>query len=442
MSAVDYVIAFVYLLLLSAFVGSRKVKFITDRHEEKFFMRAFYFKIIGVTFFAFIYLYYYRGGDTLAYYSCCDRFVKLSQIDFEAALKYLFTDNVYAYQRFMSMEYSDCNWIGKYNSRELVFIKFSTILNFLALNSYLALSYIYATASFFASWRLYEVFKYSFPNIKKQLLYASLFVPTVAFWGTGLMKDTLTYIALCYLIYFVFKGVILKIKIFQSIALLLFFAYVLAVIKAYILLVFIPAGITWIFLHYNYLIKSSFLRFLIAPFFIVMSIVTIYFIIQTIEDSLDQFSLDQIQKTAEGFQSWHTSESKNGAGYRLYFDGFSASSMLKVFPQAVNVTYFRPYLWEAKNFISLISAVESLSFLIIFIYSIFIKAKFFGALKMLTSHPLIIMCLIFTLLLGFAVGLTSYNFGALSRYKIPAMPLFAIMLVLLSNYSKNDKANS
>jgi hypothetical protein len=52
------------------------------------------------------------------------------------------------------------------------------------------------------------------------------------------------------------------------------------------------------------------------------------------------------------------------------------------------------------------------------------------------------MCLIFTLLLGFAVGLTSYNFGALSRYKIPAMPLFAIMLVLLSNYSKIDKANS
>lgn len=440
MSPFDYIIAFIYLLILSAFVSSKKKKYATDEHEFKFYTRAFLFKIFGVTFFAFIYLYYYGGGDTLAYYSCCDRYAKFTFTDPNTALKYLFTDDIYAYQSFMYRKYSDCNWIAKYNSRELSFVKFSSVVNLFALNSYLALSFIYATASFFASWRLYEVFKYSFPHLKKQILYASLFVPTVAFWGTGLMKDTASYIALCYLIYYIFKGFIIKKNMTSSLFYVFLFAYIIAVLKGYILLAFLPAAITWVFLHHNYLIKSSVLRFLGAPFFIGLSVITIYFMIKTIGSSLDKFSLDKIQETAEGFQSWHQMASKDGANYSLNFDGFSTASLIKVFPQAINVTYFRPYLWEAKSFVALISAVESLIFTIIFVYAIVIKAKIFGALKMLTSHPLVIMCLIFTLLFGFIVGLTSYNFGALSRYKIPAMPLFALLLVLISNYSVATKS--
>ena len=38
----------------------------------------------------------------------------------------------------------------------------------------------------------------------------------------------------------------------------------------------------------------------------------------------------------------------------------------------------------------------------------------------------------FILLFGFAVGFTSYNFGALARYKTPIMGFVAIILIIIN----------
>ena len=58
---------------------------------------------------------------------------------------------------------------------------------------------------------------------------------------------------------------------------------------------------------------------------------------------------------------------------------------------------------------------------IIFIY----KGKIFIYFKAIISKPILQMSFIFILLFGFVVGFTSFNFGALARYKIPSMPIFA-----------------
>jgi ABC-type sulfate transport system permease component len=47
------------------------------------------------------------------------------------------------------------------------------------------------------------------------------------------------------------------------------------------------------------------------------------------------------------------------------------------------------------------------------------------------SDPTLFFCLVLTLIFAFAVGISSYNFGALSRYKIPCMPFFGAFLVIL-----------
>jgi hypothetical protein len=44
----------------------------------------------------------------------------------------------------------------------------------------------------------------------------------------------------------------------------------------------------------------------------------------------------------------------------------------------------------------------------------------------------------FSLLYGFVAGFTSYNFGALDRYKIPALPFFMITLILVNFYKDQD----
>jgi hypothetical protein len=47
------------------------------------------------------------------------------------------------------------------------------------------------------------------------------------------------------------------------------------------------------------------------------------------------------------------------------------------------------------------------------------------------GNPDFILCIAFALLLGYVVGFISYNFGALARFKVPALPFFAIALLLL-----------
>ena len=55
----------------------------------------------------------------------------------------------------------------------------------------------------------------------------------------------------------------------------------------------------------------------------------------------------------------------------------------------------------------------------------------------INRDPNIQFCLIFTVVFAFAVGISSANFGTLSRYRIPCLPLYGLALVLIY-YQKND----
>jgi hypothetical protein len=45
-----------------------------------------------------------------------------------------------------------------------------------------------------------------------------------------------------------------------------------------------------------------------------------------------------------------------------------------------------------------------------------------------------LFCLIFSLMFSFGIALSSNNFGTLVRYKIPAIPLYLIALLLIYYY--------
>jgi hypothetical protein len=108
--------------------------------------------------------------------------------------------------------------------------------------------------------------------------------------------------------------------------------------------------------------------------------------------------------------------------------------MITLFPAAVNVTFFRPYLWESKKIIVLFSAIEAFLFLFLTL-KIFFKVGIVNVWQTISKDPTIQFCLVFSIIFAFAVGISSYNFGTLSRYKIPCMPFYAIAMVLI--YYKN-----
>jgi hypothetical protein len=58
----------------------------------------------------------------------------------------------------------------------------------------------------------------------------------------------------------------------------------------------------------------------------------------------------------------------------------------------------------------------------------------------ISNDSFLLMCVVFAVFFGFAVGFSSYNFGALSRYKIPAVPFFVISLFVLRERVRQAKA--
>jgi hypothetical protein len=152
----------------------------------------------------------------------------------------------------------------------------------------------------------------------------------------------------------------------------------------------------------------------------------------------ERYSLSRLPETARitaydiGFYSGKNAGSRYSLGE---FDG-TFSSIIKLSPQAVNVTLFRPYLWEVKNPLMLLSAIESFVILLFTIYVLFIRRQ---VLFIMLVNPHVVFCLVFSITFAFAVGVSTFNFGTLARYKIPLLPFYILALALLLNYSKSDR---
>jgi len=54
------------------------------------------------------------------------------------------------------------------------------------------------------------------------------------------------------------------------------------------------------------------------------------------------------------------------------------------------------------------------------------------SLKKISSDPALLFCVSFIFVLGISIGLTSFNYGALVRFRIPLLPFLATFLVVMS----------
>ena len=151
-----------------------------------------------------------------------------------------------------------------------------------------------------------------------------------------------------------------------------------------------------------------------------------------------RYSVDKLSETAEITARYLTyvGESQGGSVYTLGDDfDFTLLGMLRKFPLAVNVTLFRPYLWEAYNPVMLLSALESFATLVLTVYILF-QVGIGRLFRYLTARPIILFCLLFAVAFSFSVGISTYNFGSLVRYKIPMFPFYLSGLFILQYYAQ------
>jgi hypothetical protein len=130
-------------------------------------------------------------------------------------------------------------------------------------------------------------------------------------------------------------------------------------------------------------------------------------------------------------QEYYQGSSFDIGDYAPTFEG-----ALSVTPAAIVAGLYRPFIFEARSVVVFLSGFENLALLLITIY-VFFKAGFVGTLRIISREPFLVFCLVFSIIMAWGIGLSTSNFGALVRFKIPLMPFFLILwLFILDEYKK------
>ena len=398
---------------------------------RSFFIPALTIKIVGAIFIGFIYQYYYGSGDTAFYYQQA-KLINSSFSDSPTTwLKLLL--NIPKWYDGAYIEYtSKLIWYQAPSTYMVCGI--TALINVLTFNTYLPTSVIFATISFSGIWALFRTFATQYPKIVPAVALVTLYVPSVAIWGSGIFKDTLCIFGIGWMIYSVFTTIILRQIRFLPIFMGLLGFYLVATIKIYIVIAFLPALIVWINIRYTHIISNIFVRRLTSILLLGISVLIIVFALQSF-NQLGEYSLDNLINTSTTTRDYiYRSSGDEGSVYTLGDIEPTPLGILKKAPLAVNVTLFRPYIWEANKSIIFLNALESFLFLIITLRVIILLGPL-RTLREISKNPDIQFCLLFTLIFAFAIGISTYNFGSLSRYKIPCLPIYGLTLILLY-YSK------
>ena len=163
----------------------------------------------------------------------------------------------------------------------------------------------------------------------------------------------------------------------------------------------------------------------------------------SLKKQMGKYAIENLTTTMQQFQEWHFAEKElyGASVYSLGSSDYSTFGILKKFPLAVTVTYFRPYIWESRKPIILLSALESMWFILLTLRT-FYRVGVFNFFRIIGEEPLLIFTFIFSMIFAFAVGLSSYNFGALARYKIPCMSYYMATIYVIDyiGYSKKKES--
>lgn len=408
---------------------------VTDGVNRKYFFPALTLKIFGAIALGFLYQFYYDGGDTFNFHTIGSRVIW--EAFWESPGKGF--DLLLSRGEYLAGTYGYASKIFFYQDQSSFFvIRIATLFDLLTFSTYSGTAVLFALFSFVGSWAFFGAMYRQAPQLHLHTALAILFIPSVLFWGSGLLKDTVTFSCLGLMTYSISNIFMRRYQKIGSIFLLVISAWIIFSVKKYILLCFLPAALLWIYADRLAKIRSLILKTLIIPVIAILLVGTGYFSIVLIGMDDPRYSLDKIAMTAQitAYDIGFYSGKDAGSGYSLgELDG-TFTNMINKAPQAINVSLFRPYLWEIRNPLMFFSAIESFFFLGLTLYAI---AKSRSTIFRAMANPVVIFCFVFSLTFAFAVGVSTFNFGTLSRYKIPLLPFYALGIIYLLNYSNKDK---
>ncbi len=387
-------------------------------------------KVLFVIIHALMVVYVWKLADSLYVYLESQNLVNLIKADF-SNIKYLFTP-AESYVHYLSSDHSVKGAIGSGSENNFFLTRFCTILYPFAFGKYLLISFGYCAVSTVAIFKLYLVLIKIYPHIKRGIALCLLFLPTVLMYGSPIYKETLCFAAMCFAASNLYN-ITRKEAVYTNVFFLGLNIFFIALLKPYVIFAILFSLFLAILIG---ILHKVYRKNIIGKIFTFGIILGIVFLLITYISDFDPYIVEFVD-ASNMYQN-------------LYNDGSSMASfeigeiqstfwgILSKSPLGFYTTYFRPNLWEAKNLVLLFSALEAFALLMMVLYSLFKRGKYLFAL--LRESFISRILFLYIIIMGMIIGLTTFNFGTLIRYKVPVVPFLWIFALLLSNYRKEKTA--
>jgi hypothetical protein len=423
----DFIVTPVLIIIIFIVSKGRQLRNIETNPSYRFYMWGLWMKIIGGISVCLVYTLYYGFGDTLNYYNDCVVVINT----FSKSPKTFF-DIIFGRNAEIWSVFDDKTGYMVYLSdmHAIAVVKLCWPLCLLAFKSFIGTTILLAWISYWAIWRLYQALVTEFPNLTKEFAIALLFIPSVFFWGSGLLKDTITFSSVC--LFASSYSIIMtqKTQYARNIFFLIVSSILLIWIKPYIFFALLPGSILWYGGIQLFRVDNKLVKGFSTPFLILVSLLSGYIMLRLMSGFLGEYSLDNVLDKAKLTQMDLKSEYYQGSSFDIGDFDPTVGGILAKMPLAINAALFRPYLWETYNFTMLMSGIENLILLLFTIYLV-IKLKVYNLFRLMFRHRILFFTVYFSIFFAFSVGLTTSNFGSLVRYKIPAIPFFLISLIII-----------
>ncbi len=427
-SFTDFFILLVYAFLF-AFILKNYIFKSLSPGQKKLLLVFFYLKVFFVAIHSLLLIYVWKLGDSVFVYSEAKNLVQLIDRDF-SNIKYIFTP-VSSYRSLINLDNNLILQTGSSMENNFFLTRVSVLLYPLALGKYLLISFGFAAFSTVGVFKLYLTFLKIYPKHKKIITLSILFIPTMLFYSSPIFKETLCYAILGFCAEHVYNLFNKKGSLADVIWLVINIIF-LYIVKSYIVYaISLGIGLAYSFtLLYRLYIKSLIGK--ISVLMIIGLVILSFYLASSFIDPL----ITSFAQDANFFQEIYN-DGASTSSFEIGEIPTSFTGLLLKTPIALYTTYFRPHIWEAKNVMVLLNALESSVMLVLTIMAFVKKGRYFTAI--LKESFLSRVMLFYIIILGILIGLTTFNFGSLVRYKVPAEPFLWILMFMLWKYKPAAK---
>jgi hypothetical protein len=388
-------------------------------------------KVIAGTLLWAIYTYHYTERSTSDAFRFFDDAKIMHQALFEDPLSYAkmlfgFDVNDPALQKYIVRMF---NWDKEYNyflyNDSRTMLRFNTVCMLFSFGNYHVHTLVMSLFSMVGGIYLFKAF-YPLLKDKKHLLVVAIFlIPSVIFYSSGVLKEGVLMAGIGFFFYALLnlKTGYKKPKFW---ILLLLGVLILSTMKIYVLLCLIPAMVYFTTARYI-LHKKPVLYFILFQLVVFLGL----YLTSVILPDKDIFYMlykkkDDFANVAMQYEAGSFIQTPDLMPTPLSF--------LSYIPFAIYTVVMRPYLWEAGSALVKFAAAENLLLLVGMLLPLFVLKK-----KNLEEKIMIYFLMSFVFYLYILIGFTTPVLGALSRYKVPALPFILIISLLLTDANKLKK---